>query len=58
MTNYEKALELWRRKHIQTDAELAEALNGTASPLPTIPGKSKMTALPTMTRGKSLNITV
>jgi Fic family protein len=28
MTNYEKALELWRCKHIQTDAELAEALNG------------------------------
>lgn len=27
MTNYEKALELWRRKQIQTDAELAEALN-------------------------------
>lgn len=28
MTNYEKAVELWRRKGIQTDAELAEALNG------------------------------
>lgn len=28
MSNYEKALELWRRKSIQTDAELAEALNG------------------------------
>lgn len=28
MTTYEKALELWRRKNIQTDAELAEALNG------------------------------
>ena len=27
MTNYEKALELWRRKNVQTDAELAEALN-------------------------------
>ncbi len=27
MTNYERALELWRRKNIQTDAELAEALN-------------------------------
>ncbi|MEY8312794.1 Fic family protein [Oscillospiraceae bacterium 42-9] len=27
MTNYEKALELWRRKNIQTDAELAEALS-------------------------------
>lgn len=28
MTNYEKALEWWRQKNIQTDAELAEALNG------------------------------
>lgn len=28
MTNYEKALDLWRCKHIRTDAELAEALNG------------------------------
>lgn len=28
MTNYEKALELWRKKNVQTDAELAEALNG------------------------------
>lgn len=28
MTNYEKALALWQRKKINTDAELAEALNG------------------------------
>ena len=28
MTGYDKALKLWRRKNIQTDAELAEALNG------------------------------
>ena len=28
MTDYEKALELWRRKNVQSDAELAEALNG------------------------------
>lgn len=28
MTNYEKAVALWRRKNIRTDAELAEALNG------------------------------
>jgi len=28
MTNYEKAVELWRRKGIKTDAQLAEALNG------------------------------
>lgn len=28
MTIYEKALALWKRKNIQTDAELAEALNG------------------------------
>ena len=28
MTNYEKALELWRRIAPQTDAELAQALNG------------------------------
>lgn len=28
MTNYEKALVLWRQKNIRTDAELAEALNG------------------------------
>ena len=28
MTDYEKALELWQRKHITTDAQLAEALNG------------------------------
>jgi len=28
MTIYEKALKLWKRKNIQTDAELAEALNG------------------------------
>lgn len=28
MTGYEKALKLWKRKNIQTDAELAEALNG------------------------------
>ena len=27
MANYEKTLELWRRKNVQTDAELAEALN-------------------------------
>lgn len=28
MTDYEKVLELWRQKNVQTDAELAEALNG------------------------------
>lgn len=28
MTTYEKALELWKRKNVKTDAELAEALNG------------------------------
>jgi Fic family protein len=28
MTNYEKAIQLWRKKNITTDAELAEALNG------------------------------
>ena len=28
MNNYERALELWRHKKPQTDAELAEALNG------------------------------
>lgn len=28
MTNYEKAVALWQAKHIVTDAELAEALNG------------------------------
>ena len=28
MTDYEKALQLWRRRNITTDAELAEALNG------------------------------
>ena len=28
MTDYENALALWQRKHITTDAELAEALNG------------------------------
>lgn len=28
MTNYEKAVALWRLKKINTDAELAEALNG------------------------------
>ena len=28
MTDYEKAVALWQRKHITTDAELAEALNG------------------------------
>lgn len=28
MTNYEKAIALWRQKNILTDAELAEALNG------------------------------
>lgn len=28
MTDYEKSLSLWQRKHITTDAELAEALNG------------------------------
>ena len=28
MGSYERALELWRRKNITTDAELAEALNG------------------------------
>lgn len=28
MTDYEKALAVWQRKHINTDAELAEALNG------------------------------
>ena len=27
MNDYEKALELWQHKNIQTDAELAEALN-------------------------------
>lgn len=30
MTDYEKALELWHRKNITNDAELAEALNGHA----------------------------
>ena len=28
MTNYEKAVALWQRRKIKTDAELAEALNG------------------------------
>ena len=28
MTNYEKAVSLWRRREISNDAELAEALNG------------------------------
>ena len=28
MDTYEKAVALWRRKQIRTDAELAEALNG------------------------------
>ena len=28
MTNYEKAVALWKRKNITNDAELAEALNG------------------------------
>ncbi len=28
MTNYEKAIALWQRRKIKTDAELAEALNG------------------------------
>lgn len=28
MTNYEKAVALWQKKNITTDAELAEALNG------------------------------
>ncbi len=28
MTNYEKAVALWKRKRISNDAELAEALNG------------------------------
>ena len=28
MDRYEKALALWRRKQVKTDAELAEALNG------------------------------
>ena len=28
MTNYEKAVALWQGKKIETDAELAEALNG------------------------------
>ena len=28
MGGYERALELWRRKNITTDAELAEVLNG------------------------------
>lgn len=30
MDLYEKALALWRNKHIKNDAELAEALNGTS----------------------------
>lgn len=30
MELYEKALALWRNKHIKNDAELAEALNGTS----------------------------
>lgn len=28
MTDYEKAVALWRKRHITADAELAEALNG------------------------------
>ena len=28
MTDYERAVALWRKRHITTDAELAEALNG------------------------------
>ena len=28
MTQYEKAVSLWRRKNVTTDAELAEAMNG------------------------------
>ncbi len=29
MTIYEKAVELWRRKNVQTDARLLEALNSS-----------------------------
>ena len=28
MTEYEKAVSIWQAKHVETDAELAEALNG------------------------------
>ena len=28
MTDYEKAVALWQKRHLSTDAELAEALNG------------------------------
>ena len=28
MTNYEKAVDLWKRRNITNDAELSEALNG------------------------------
>ena len=28
MTKYEKAVALWQKKNIMTDAQLAEALNG------------------------------
>ena len=28
MDRYEQALAFWKRKHVKTDAELAEALNG------------------------------
>ena len=41
MSNYEKALELRRRKSIQTDAELAEALNGHSIAFAYHSGKSE-----------------
>ena len=44
MTDYEKALALWQRKHITTDAELAEALNGHSISFTTRGRFSSMTA--------------
>ena len=42
MKYYELAVELWRQRNIQNDAELAEALNGHSIAFAYHSGKSKM----------------
>lgn len=57
MTNYEKAVELWKRENIRTDAQLAEALSSYSIALHFTPGKLRTTLSPIMIQGKFLNMT-
>lgn len=54
MEQYDKAVALWQRKKITTDAELAEALNGQSIAFAYNSGKIEMNRSLIMIRGRYL----